>query len=56
MIEYEEITQYGHKRKFIRDLEMAEAFFLLTGRKTLKDEDIENLIKLGVIIQAKKNV
>jgi hypothetical protein len=48
MIEYTKIREFGNDRKYIIDLEKAEAYKILTGKMTLNDLTIEALEKLGI--------
>jgi len=55
MIKYYKENQYGNERNIIQDEVIADAFFSLTGRKTLKEEDIFILEMFGVtFLEVKK--
>lgn len=47
IIEFYTIRNYGRDDRYVADKEIAKAFMLITGKKTLSDEVIEGFKRLG---------
>ena len=47
IIEYYTIRNYGRDDRYVADKEIAKAFMLITGKKTLSDEVIKGFQMMG---------
>lgn len=47
IIEFYTIRNYGRDDRYVADKEIAKAFMLITGKKTLSDEVIQGFKMLG---------
>jgi len=47
VIEYYIVRNYGRDDRYIADKEVAKAFYLITGKKTLSDDVIKGFQMLG---------
>lgn len=46
-IEFYKIRNYGRDDRYVADKEIAKAFMLITGKKTLSDEVVQGFKMLG---------